>query len=360
MALLGYLQDDIDPDHHVTVSLNGTEVGDVWWDGITWEMLEMDVPAGLLAAGDNTLQVVCPNDTGVGHDMVYVDWIELVFANTFLAEADELAFSYDTDGTRFQVDGFSSGPLVVYDVTDPAAPVRIDGVDVVGSGPYSALFQDDVTAATDYFALAETAYRTVQAIEPDTPSNLQSTANAADHIVIAHSDFSAQAGALRDHRASQGLRAVAVDVQDVYDEFGYGVEGAAAIHDFLAYAYASWRAPAPSYVVLVGDGHYDPKDYGGYGRVSYIPPYLGPVDSTLGETAADNRYVTLVGDDVVPDMMLGRLAVNTAAEASAFVDKIVAYEQAPPGDWQQQVLAVADNADGAGDFAAMSDALLGG
>ena len=93
--------------------------------------------------------------------------------------------------------------------------------------------------------------------------------------------------------------------------------------------------------------------------MSYIPPYLAPVDPWIGETAADNRYVTLVGADTLPDMMLGRLSVNSAAEASAFVNKIVAYEQNPvPGDWQQQVLAVADNADSAGDFAQMSDDLL--
>lgn len=90
-----------------------------------------------------------------------------------------------------------------------------------------------------------------------------------------------------------------------------------------------------------------------------MPPYLAPVDPWMGETAADNRYVTLVGTDTLPDMMLGRLSVNSVAEASAFVNKIVAYEQNPvPGDWQQQVLAVADNADGAGNFAYMSDNLL--
>ena len=112
--------------------------------------------------------------------------------------------------------------------------------------------------------MASTAYRTVQAIETDTASNLQSTANGADYIVITHKDFAAAGGSrCATYRASQGLRAVLVDVQDVYDEFGYGLTGAAAIHDFLAYAYSHWQAPAPSYVVLVGDGHYDPKNYAG-------------------------------------------------------------------------------------------------
>jgi hypothetical protein len=360
VALLGYLLNAINPDHHARVYLNNTLLSDVTWDGITWQMVEVPIAQSLLLAGDNTLKVECPNDTGVGMDLMYVDWAELEFANTFRAEANALAFSYAVVGTwKYQVDGFSSNQLAVYDVTNPAAVVRISGVAVAGSGPYSAVFQDAVAAAKVYFALADTAYKAVQAVESDTPSSLRSTANGADYIVITHAAFAAQADLLRGFRESQGLPAKVVDVQDVYDEFGYGIEGAAAIHDFLAYAYGHWVAPAPSTVVLLGDGHYDPKNYADYGRVSYLPPYLARVDPWMGETAGDNRYVTLVGADTLPDMMLGRLAVNSSAEASAFVDKIIAYEQSPvSGVWRQKVLAVADNADGAGDFAQMSDDLL--
>jgi hypothetical protein len=165
---------------------------------------------------------------------------------------------------------------------------------------------------------------------------------------------------LSNFRTSQGLRTTIVNVQDVYDEFGYGIVGAAPIHDFLAYAYTSWQKPAPSYVVLVGDGNYDPKNYAGNSRASYIPPYLAPVDPWIIETAADNRYVTLVGADTLPDMMLGRLSVNSPAEADILVTKIINYEQNPiQSNWKQQVLAVADNADpAAGDFAQESDDLV--
>ncbi|MGC9333968.1 MAG: C25 family cysteine peptidase, partial [Anaerolineae bacterium] len=360
VVLLGYLENTISPDHHVIISLNGTQLADVWWDGITWQTVEMSIPQGLLVAGTNTLQINCPNDTGVGYDLLYIDRAELDFANTFVAEGDVLPFRYAETGTwKFAVGGFARDEVVIgYDVTDPSAVVRIDGIEVVkGQNEYVAQFQDEVSTPTDYWVMADTTYRTVQAIEQDTPSNLRSLANGADHIIITHKDFWAEVEPLRTLRASQG-RAMMVDVQDVYDEFGYGLGEPAAIHDFLAYAYGNWEAPAPSFVVLVGDGHYDPKNYA-YTRVSYIHPYLAAADPWLVETAADNRYVTLVGGDLLPDMMLGRLAVNSAAQAQALVGKIVAYEQSPvPGDWTEQVLAVADNTDSGGNFAAMSDDLL--
>ena len=377
VAMLGYLQNAaINPDHHAAISVNGTPVGDVTWDGVDWQVLKVTVPAGILVPGSNTLMVTGVADTGYAYDIFYIDWVQLAFPNTFTAEDDALRFTIDTSGVwKYQVNGFSTSQVAAYDVTDPAAVTRIAGASVQGSGPYSVLFQDTVevgdggpfvavlqetATAPSYWAIADTAYRTIQAatdIEADIASNLQATTNAADHIIIIHPDFLAQAAQLRDHRISQGLRAIVVDIRDIYDEFGYGIEGAAPIHDFLAHAYTNWQAPAPSYVVLLGDGHYDPKNYV-YARTSFIPPYLAPVDPWIGETAADNRYVTVAGADTLPDLMLGRLAVNSAAEATAFVSKIIAYEDSPAGDWQQRVLAVADNADSGGNFDLMSDDLL--
>lgn len=363
VAMQGFLSYPVDPDHHAQVYLNGTLVQDAWWDGIAWLIEEVPFDRALLAAGDNTITVAAPNDTGAGADGINLDWAELRFANTFLAEGDELAFTYDVAGDwQFRVEGFSTDQLVVYDVSDPGAPVRIEGVSAVPSGAgYAALFEEAIAGPTGYWVAATGTCRSAEAIEQDTPSDLQAADNGADYVVVTHAAFEEQAGTLAGYRASQGLRAVTVDVQDVYDEFGYGIVGAVPIHDFLAYAYDHWQAPAPSFVVLLGDGHFDPKDHYAIGETSYLPPYLAPVDPWMIETAADNRYVTLAGDDTLPDMMLGRLSVDTGAGAEVLVQKIVDYEQSPPpGTWTEQVLAVADNADGAGDFAAASDALLVG
>jgi len=152
-----------------------------------------------------------------------------------------------------------------------------------------------------------------------------------------------------------------VDVQDIYDAFNFGIVDVQAIRNFLASTIANWD-PYPSFVLLLGDGHYNPKAYNPVyydtWQESFIPPYLAPVDPDILETAADNRYVTLVGDDILPDMMLGRLAVNNTEEANAVIDKIMTYENAPPaGDWRQQVLAVTDNPDNAGNFYLISDNL---
>lgn len=358
--MLGYIQNPVNPDHHVRVNLNGTQLDELWWDGITWQSVNMSIPPGTLIAGNNTLQVIDVNDTGIGYDVVYIDSVDLEFSNNFTAENDHLTFNYGNPGTwKFQVEGFTNSQLQVFDVTNPSLVTQILNPSVIAMGPeFAVVFEDLVTTSNNYSTISAPGYRTVSAIEEDIASNLQSGLNSADILIITPREFWNEVASLKDFRATQ-MKALQVDIQDLYDEFGYGITSAQAIHHFLSYAYANWQQPGPSYVMLVGDGHYDPKNFKGFGRTSYIPPYLARLDPWMGETATDNRYVTLAGSDNLPEMMLGRLSVNSASETSIVVNKILAYEQNPPaGDWKQQILAIADNADEAGDFAQYSNDLL--
>jgi hypothetical protein len=96
-------------------------------------------------------------------------------------------------------------------------------------------------------------------------------------------------------------------------------------------------------VLLVGDGNMDFKDHLGRGEPNYIPPYLIYADEYLGETASDNRYACVSGDDVLADMLVGRLPAQTATQVSSMVDKILNYENSlPEGGWRREVLFVAD------------------
>ena len=116
-----------------------------------------------------------------------------------------------------------------------------------------------------------------------------------------------------------------------------------AIKDFLSYAYENWTPPAPKYVLIVGDATYDVKDNWGAGSVTYVPSYL-TFTEYLGETASDQWFVQISGQDALPDMSIGRLPANSVAEATAMVNKIIAYDQADnTKSWEKAVLLVADN-----------------
>ena len=351
-----------DPDHHLQLHLNGELVEDTNWDGERVRLLAVDLPQDSLQDGVNTLQVVLPGDLGVPSDSIYTDWFELDYYRRYESDGARLAFSSDANGERrFEIGGFSTSEIALLDISQPALPRQVVSTTVVPVGDVFALqFQATITAPRHYLALTEEQIGEPAGISLDTPSDLHSTLNSADYLIITHADFDAAAQTLADYRASQGLEVAIVDVQDIYDEFGYGIFDPDAIHRFLAYTYAHWQEPAPSYVLLMGDGNLDFHDNMGIGEVNFVPPYLDQVDPWLGETASDNRYVTVSGEDTLPDMHIGRLPVSSPAGASALVSKLISYEQAPfPAPWQEQVLFVADNADSSGDFAAHSEHMVG-
>ncbi len=350
----------VSPDHHIRVFVNNVQVSEMWWDGQVELTPTMHFSASLLQPGGNTVRVENPGDTGATVELIYYDWLDLEQRRLFTADADALNWPGAAGEWEYHLDGFTEPAVHLLDIRDPDGPVEIVSATVVPAGPtYSLHFADQVTVTTAYRAVAAGRVLEPAAITPAAPADLRDPGNGADYLVITHGDFYTQAQALAAFRAGQGLQAVVVNVQDVYDLFAYGRRVPEAVHDFLAYAYTYWNAPAPAYVVLLGDGHYDSKNYQGYGVGEYILPYLAFVDPWIGETAADNRYACLSGEDTVPDMHLGRLPANTAAQAQVMVDKIIAYESSPPaGEWRLRSLFVADNADDAGDFAALSDALI--
>ena len=353
------------PEHHTILYLNGQVMDDAYWSGERAYTVTTSFPSSNLVAGTNVLSLSLPSDLGpsITYDMVYPNWFDVTYRRKYVAENDSLVFASDITGTQtITVSGFTTGQIDLIDITDNITPSILSGFAVTASsgnpGTYD-LGLTDSPAASDvrYLAQSQSQRRTVQ-VEPVTPSTLTDTTNGADYIIITHSDFYTASTMLANYHSAQGLRTAVIDVQDIYNEFGYGMPEPSAIRSFLSYAYDNWTAPASAYVVLMGDGNYDFRDYYGFGEPNFIPPYLDRVDPWMGETAADNRYVCVSGQDTLPDMHLGRLPVKSEQEAEALVLKIIAYNTSQsPQPWSKDVLFVADNPDSAGDFYQLSDAV---
>ena len=336
------------PTHRATFAVNGQPVGELSWSGRSPVTASVVVARSLLRAGDNSVRIAANvRDEGILLDAVEIDY---AFQSVIGGEA----FFWGEGGSHsYALGGFGDPDVSLYDVTDPRQPVHLSGATGGGGAPLS--FADDVSPAATYLAVAGAQVRRPADIVADNPSNWRDPANGADYLIITHADFSDAVQPLADHRQGQGHQVAVADVQDVYDEFSGGLLDPEAIRSFIGYAYAQWT-PAPTYVLLVGDGSYDFLDHFGYGSKNYIPPYLGMVDRYLGETASDNRYAAVDGDDVLPDVLLGRLPVTSAAEARTVVGKILDYERDPePGTWNTRHIFVADNADSADDFSQSSD-----
>lgn len=369
VSLHGGTENVASPDQSVAVRLNSHELGVFQWDGSTPYLATATLSTALFDQTPNriTLEAARAQLPGVALYWVSPDWVEAAYPARIRATADRLYVEAipGVAGQRLRVraEGWSSAAVRAYDVRDPNRPVQLTTLQASGAGsPWTVDFWDQwpaSAAAPSYFAATESALLAPLAMERDTLSTLLSPTNNADYIAIVHASLANAIQPLLDRRAAEGLRVKKVDVQDIYDEISGGRVDPEAIRSFLAYAYGQWNqgGPRPAYVLLVGDGHYDFKNHMATNLPNLIPPYLLHVDPFLGETAVDNRYVSVDGpDDFLPEMHIGRIPAKSAADVTAYVDKVAAYEAMPTGAWQQRAVFVADNKDDpAGNFHTLSD-----
>jgi hypothetical protein len=344
----GYTDPIQNPDHRIRVAVNDTVVGEQTWDGTSAITATFSLASANLLAGQNQIGVSLPG-IGTAVEGMWLDAVALTYP-TNQATSGQLVFQGEGGQKKYSLSGWS-GALSVYDITQPGAPQLVTGYQL-SSGVLT--LGDAGTGAGKYLIVPINQIKTPVVLQ--TANVFNQPANGADYIIITPAALAGAMAPLASHRAQQGLRVVIAEVETIYDTFGSGRLDPLAIKNFLQYAYANWPAPAPLYVLLVGDGTYDFKNYSGYNNPNLMPPYLAQVDPWWGETASDNQYVTLAGSDNLPDLLIGRLPVNSAAEATALVNKIIQYEANPsPGSWNGNQLFVADNPDGGGNFHSSAD-----
>jgi hypothetical protein len=356
MALTGCTGTAVNPDHHTALEINGVSVDDARWDGFVEYVHEVPVDPSLLLEGENLIELAAPGDTGSAVDGFYANRIEIEYLDTYVAEDDRLAFSGSGAGTfGFAVGGFSVGEVEIFDVTNPQDPVFLTGAEVTQEGGLTtASFEDSLNGRSDYIGLSTGRRDAPLSVEMDEPSDLRSGSNGADYLAITTKPLLAAAQALADHREAQGFRVQVVQVDDIYDEFNFGIVSPLAIKDFLAYAYAHWDPPAPLYVLLLGDATYDFKDYLRQGFRHPLPAMVVDRQPT-GQIAVDHPYACVSGNDDLPDLFVGRIAVRDAWFASDVVDKLIAYEDLEQSLWMRRAIFAADEGV---DFVNLSDDLI--
>lgn len=335
---------------HVQVSVNGMQVDDFTWSGqeeITRTI--DDIPAAYLMEGENTLTVEAVDDSGgQAANIFYLNSFVLSYYDTFVAEDDQLRFTVAAGQTdTWEISGFTTSDIALFDVADHDDLVRLTGAATAAAeGRTSLRLTDSCPDGCDYITAGTGAYLTPAEMIVDVPSNLASSRSDVDYIVITHADFYDAAQELTDYRASFGLSCEIALIEDIYDEFSHGIKDVTAVRSFLSHAYRNWHAGGhPTYVVLAGDASIDYRDDYGYaaseGNVDFVPTALFQT-SILGDTATDNWFACVDGDDYLPDMLLGRIGVKTAAELDVIVEKIKDYEAQEPEAWNANMVFAAD------------------
>jgi len=318
---------DVDPDHHVTVSINGILLGDMWFDGKTIYSKQFNFSQTILAGdGTDVLQFNVPQDSGAVPDAVLLDRIEVEAEAAFTAQCGRLECKVLPTG-QYTISGFSSDDIYCADITGD--PVEIIDA-VVGGGSISF----STAQARTVFAVERFALGSVSSITAVPGQDLRAM-GPCDYVIIADPDFAASASQLS--ALHPDLDTVIVNVTDVYNQFGTGRTAPEAIKAFLEYRYAQCT-PSLKYALLLGDAARD--------RTGMVPARY-TYGEFSGVVPADNWYACVSGNDAVPDIALGRLPAGNPQEVLDYAAKADTYlNSAFKGPWEETSLFIADDADG--------------
>jgi len=339
-------------DHRAYVSLNDQLVGSIVWKGQDTATFEQTIQASSSAYkiyyDGNLVQVKVTGDGCplTGNDEVAVNWFELGYWKDNRADTSHFEFSSPPNVSgkiRFWMWRFMRDSLMIF---IPQKNELIKNADVLNDQENTVLFVDSVSSPVEYFCAGYDYFLTPDSIIQSVKSDLRNVSNGADYIIIAHPDFKSVAERLANFRQNNfpdssisNPRIKIVYVNQIYNEFSNGLLDPNSIRDFVKYAFDNWQKPSPSYVVLLGDMSHDYRHVLTTSRPSFVPsiPYY---TYTFGEGVSDNMIAAVSGDDIHPDLAIGRLSCETTAEGNVLVDKLINYPQDNSKAWKQNVLLI--------------------
>jgi hypothetical protein len=320
IALQGYTEEL----HRVNILLNDTEVGTVEFFGQNLGVFQIKVLHSLLKERENKIRLI---PQAGKTDVSVVDYIQLTYWHSFVAEDDVLKFQAE-GGRQVTIEGFTLPKIRVIDYTDPLNVCEVIGdIEPRGTG-YAISFQVPDTGTRTLMAFTGNQVKRPARIVANKPSSWNQQKSGYDFVIISHKDFLKALKLLQKRRESQKLSVALLDVEDLYDEFNFGNKSPQAIKDFLVRTTTHWDK-SPRFVLLVGDASFDPRNYLGEGDYDFVPTKI--LETFDLETASDDWFAD-IDDNGLPDMAVGRLPVRRFDDAAKLVTKILGYGKGPRMD----------------------------
>ncbi len=340
-----------DMPHYVRLYMNGTPFAEDYWIGGSSSVPHIIVDTVLgLVAGGNELKIELYRCGGLdtkpdtaAEDWIYLDYFELYPRLAYHSRDGEIRFRVEDTPSELHLSGFGSCPLI-FNINNELSPIRVKDV-VYEDG--EAIFQ--TTKKGPYYAA--TSFKSPLSIKTEDPNNIKNiSAERVDYIIITKKDFYYPARELLKYREEKdSINGEIVFIDDVYNNFSFGLKNPWGIRNFLKFAYENWNT---GYVLLFGSGTYA---YRWNISKNIIPPwqgeyFQGSLCYHIGEFGLSPRenpcydtwYTMVSGDDDSPDMAIGRITAETIDDARTVVEKIMEYERSF-GPWRGRVLLSADD-----------------
>lgn len=285
--------------------------------------------------------------------IVYLDRIVLNARRSTVFYGQQLNFrDFNSVGignvSEFEITSFPSNGFV-WDVTDRHIPKIINGTTTGLS--YKFIVETDTLR--EFVVSNGLNYLSPESAGIVENQNLHSLTQA-DYLIVTHKNFLSQANRLADLHRNEGMSVHVVTSEQVFNEFSSGMLDPTGIRMFAKMFYdrgALAPTTLPKYLLLFGDGTYDPKN-----RISNNNNFIPTYQMANGE----NHITALVTDDYfgmlddsesinatdMLDIGIGRLLISDIQTARQQVDKIEHYMKNGSNLYSSSVSSCASDATG--------------
>ena len=299
-------------------------------------VLSANINSSSLKEGKNSLQVYS-FVTDASLNACATDWYEIEYPRYLKPVNDSLNFTFPFLSAEeikvIKLQDVSTNNFVIWKYGNnykKYLPSKING---------NILIADTLSATSKFCFVDKVKIKTPKLYYIKKFINLRSSENQADYIAVTHKKFKNETEKYcRFISSNYNIVTKVVDINDIYDEYGYGFFNPEVIKDFLKSTHNNWKMPKPQSVVLIGGATYDyyGNKYKNFSSVknrvlNYVPSFGAPV--------SDNWFVTWdTTGAYVPQMNIGRIPVTTNEEFVWYFDKHKDYVSQAYDDWNKKYL----------------------
>jgi len=333
-------------DHHLRITFGSQIVHEIF-DGYELVKINRSFSPTELKASNNIIRFKSIDDLNVGVDRTELAYMKIRYPQSLsLSNSNYYEFYLEDANLQMakfvKLGFFKGGPnAILYDLTNNK---RIRVVKTLnkhkmivpnGGGLKKCVILNvsEVKMIPQIIPVEETGRFT----------NYAATVSDSAFLIISHTDLLVGASNYANYRQSQGTYSVVIDVENLYDQFSFGInKHPMAIRNFMNQALTNWTHP-PSYLFLIGKSvsakqHRQSFSNSSAGAESKVA-YQRNLVPSFGNPASDNLLtVGLNGTNLETPIPIGRLSANNDAEIKGYLDKIIEYEAAPVEKWMKRAL----------------------
>jgi hypothetical protein len=297
-----------------------------------------------------TLEYNLPQNNSSG----WLNYLEINCVRELIWEGPQMSFRNVNSYGQGKVTQFSlqkaTPETVIWDVTDPSA------IGLVQATLTDSLlkFRLQTDSLRQFIAFDGSFYYPVirRGVVPN--QNLHAS-DPTTMVIVSAPEFLLQANMLADfHRQHNNISVQVVSTTSIFNEFACGSPDVTAIRDFMKLLYDKVdSASAPRYLLLFGDGSYDPKNRIP-GNNNFIPTFQSAESLSPTASYVTDDYFGIMGDtsgiesNGIINIGIGRFPVSDTATALIMVNKIFNYSEKyypATSDWRNTITFLADDED---------------